>query len=154
MPDLIAEEQTCGVHGRNIHNNLMILRDTTDYVNYNIEAAAAAAVCFDQEKAFDRIEWEYMFAMMSKMGMPMCNGIRNPFLTWLLLSIHCSFQTPLTGFALDALQLHLYHLLLVVMLHSLVMTNLNLPTPHTPTYMNINMFLLKQFMDCCLMPVV
>ena len=51
MPDLIGEEQTCGVHGRNIHNNLMILRDTIDYVNCNnIEAEP---LCIDQEKAFD-----------------------------------------------------------------------------------------------------
>ena len=68
MPFVIAEDQTCGVKGRHIQDNLMILRDTIDYVNfYNKEAAI---ISIDQEKAFDRIEWRYMYAMMEKMGIP------------------------------------------------------------------------------------
>ena len=55
MPSLINEDQTYGVQGRNIQENLMVLRDVIDYVNlYNKDAAI---ISIDQEKAFDRIEW-------------------------------------------------------------------------------------------------
>lgn len=68
MPDLINEDQTSGVQGRNIQDNLMILRDTVDFINmYNKKGAI---ICVDQEKAFDRIEWRYLHAMMDKMGIP------------------------------------------------------------------------------------
>jgi hypothetical protein len=68
LPNLINEDQTCGVQGRNIQDNLMILRDVIDYVNLHNKEAAIVSI--DQEKAFDRIEWKYMFAMMQKMGIP------------------------------------------------------------------------------------
>ena len=68
MPTLIGEEQTCGVHGRNIHNNLMILRDVVDDINYNGKKAAVLSI--DQEKAFDKIEWRYMYEIMGKLGIP------------------------------------------------------------------------------------
>ena len=68
MPHLINENQTCGVKGRNIHDNLMVVRDVIDYVNLNNKAAAIINI--DQEKAFDRIEWRYMYATMEAMGVP------------------------------------------------------------------------------------
>ena len=68
MPLIIGEEQSCGVPHRNIHENLMVLRDTIDYVNW--ENLEAAVVSIDQEKAFDRINWEYMFCVMNKMNLP------------------------------------------------------------------------------------
>ena len=68
MPNLVGEEQTCGVAGRKIHDNLMLLRDVIDYVNFdNLDAAL---VSVDQEKAFDRISWKYMFNIMYKMNIP------------------------------------------------------------------------------------
>ena len=68
MPEIIQEEQTCGVKGRNIHDNLMILRDTVDYVNN--ENIQTAMLSIDQEKAFYRIEWNYLYSVMEKMGIP------------------------------------------------------------------------------------
>ena len=68
MPLIIGEEQSCGVPHRNIHENLMVLRDTIDYVNW--ENLEAAVISIDQEKAFDRINWEYMFCVMKKMNLP------------------------------------------------------------------------------------
>ena len=66
MPLLIGEEQTCGVVGRKIQDNLMVLRDVIDYVN--LENLEAALISIDQEKAFDRISWNYMFTVMTKNG--------------------------------------------------------------------------------------
>ena len=68
MPNLISEEQTCGVPGRNIHDNLLLLRDSIDYINWNNMEAAILSI--DQEKAFDRIDWDYMFSVLGKMGIP------------------------------------------------------------------------------------
>ena len=66
MPILVGEEQTCGVPDRKIHDNLMILWDVVDYINWdNLEGAL---ISIDQEKAFDSINWNYMFKIMTKMG--------------------------------------------------------------------------------------
>ena len=68
MPFIIGEEQTCGVASRNIQDNIMFLRDVIDFANWNNLEACLLSI--DQEKAFDRISWVYMFAVMEKMGIP------------------------------------------------------------------------------------
>ena len=45
MPDLINEDQTCGVQGRHIQDSLMILRDTVDFIN--MDNKNGAIVCVD-----------------------------------------------------------------------------------------------------------
>ena len=46
----------------------MLLRDVIDYVN--LDNLDAALVSVDQEKAFDRISWKYMFNIMYKINIP------------------------------------------------------------------------------------
>ena len=66
MPTIIVGNQTCGVPGRNIHDNLMILRDCIDYINFN--DIGNGVVSIDQERAFDRIECEYVYSIMGENG--------------------------------------------------------------------------------------
>ena len=68
MPHIIGEEQTCGVKNRKIQDNLIILRDVIDYVN--VFNKQGAVLCIDQEKAFDRVEWNFLFSVMDKVGIP------------------------------------------------------------------------------------
>ena len=68
MPFVIGEEQTCGVTSRKIHDNLIVLRDIVDYTVW--ENLEAAIISINQEKAFDRINWKYMFSVLEKMGIP------------------------------------------------------------------------------------
>ena len=52
----------------------MVLRDTIFYVSNENEQAAL--LCIDQEQAFDKIKWKYMF---DKMGIPkvLINWVKN-----------------------------------------------------------------------------
>ena len=68
MPDITGENRTCGVPERNIHDNLSILRDGIYYINFNNLEGGIMSI--DQEKAFDRIDWIYVYSIMEKMGIP------------------------------------------------------------------------------------
>ena len=51
---VVAPDQTCGVPGRYIGENVAFLRDVVELANaYNLS--------LDQEKAFDRVDWLFPF---------------------------------------------------------------------------------------------
>lgn len=54
LQHVIHPDQTCGVRGHYIGENVALLRDVVHYVNENNLPAAVLAL--DQEKAFDRID--------------------------------------------------------------------------------------------------
>ncbi len=59
-------DQTCGIPGRYIGENVSLLRDIVDVTSeLNLPAAILS---LDQEKAFDRVDWAFMFATLEKMG--------------------------------------------------------------------------------------
>ena len=63
---VLAPDQTCGVPGRYIGENVAFLRDVVELANeYNLPVALRS---LDQEKAFDRVDWPYLFATLAKMG--------------------------------------------------------------------------------------
>ena len=66
LPHLISEEQTCSVKGRKINENLLILRDFVQYANEN--QLNAYLISLDQMKAFDRVNWEFLFKTLHKMN--------------------------------------------------------------------------------------
>ena len=63
---VVSMDQTCGVPGRFIGENVALLRDIVDYTSFSI--VPAAVLSLDQGKAFDRVDWSFMLATLSKMG--------------------------------------------------------------------------------------
>ena len=63
---IVAEDQTCGVPGRYIGENVAFLRDVVSYAT--TFDAPVAILSLDQEKAFDRVDWNFMHATLLKMG--------------------------------------------------------------------------------------
>ena len=63
---VVANDQTCGVPGRYIGENVAFLRDVVEYAESS--NCSVAILSLDQEKAFDRVEWSFMRATLLKMG--------------------------------------------------------------------------------------
>ena len=63
---VVAEDQTCGVPGRYIGENVALLRDVVSYAN--MFDSPVAILSLDQEKAFDRVDWSFMYATLRRMG--------------------------------------------------------------------------------------
>ncbi len=63
---IVEVDQTASVPGRTIHDNIHLIRNITDYCNErNI---GAAFLCLDQEKAFDRVNHDFLFAVLQAFG--------------------------------------------------------------------------------------
>ena len=58
LPRIINKDQTCGIPDRSIYENLFLLWDTIDYVQH--KHLSAAIISLDQEKAFDRVNHEFL----------------------------------------------------------------------------------------------
>ena len=55
---VVARDQTCGVPGRFIGENVAFLRDVVDFATFS--NSPVALLSLDQERAFDRVEWSFM----------------------------------------------------------------------------------------------
>ena len=63
---VVHSDQTCGIPGRFIGENVSFLRDVVDITSeLNLPAAILS---LDQEKAFDRVDWGFLFLTLEKMG--------------------------------------------------------------------------------------
>ena len=63
---VILPDQTCGVKGRFIGENVAFLRDVSIVANeLNLPAAILS---LDQEKAFDRVDWSFLLTTLRHMG--------------------------------------------------------------------------------------
>ena len=63
---LISPDQTCGVPGRFMGENIRLIHDIIEYANDN--DLPGAILSLDQEKAFDRVDWCYMQRVLFSMG--------------------------------------------------------------------------------------
>ena len=66
LAEVIHPDQTCGVPGRNIQDNLLTLRDFIQYSQTHNEPFLFLNI--DQEKAFDRVDYTYLQNVLTKMG--------------------------------------------------------------------------------------
>ena len=76
LPQVLSEDQTCGVPGRSIFENLFLLRDTIDYAK--LKQLSAAVISLDQEKAFDRVNHAFLQRVLEKFnfGPDFCRWVR------------------------------------------------------------------------------
>lgn len=63
---LVNKDQTCGVPGRYIRENVALLRDVVHYATTT--GVPVGILSLDQEKAFDRVDWGFMRSTLSAMG--------------------------------------------------------------------------------------
>jgi hypothetical protein len=66
IADLIHTDQKGFVKGRSIHHHVRFLADLQDLVTGRDEEAYA--MFLDFQKAFDRVNWDYMFRLLEQMG--------------------------------------------------------------------------------------
>jgi len=63
---VVDKDQTCGVPGRFIGENVALLRDVVEFASSS--GTPIAILSLDQEKAFDRVDWAFMRSTRSSMG--------------------------------------------------------------------------------------
>ena len=63
---IICYNQTCGIPGRTISENLMLMRDLIEYADH--ADIPLAILSLDQEKAFDRVDWSFLQRILVTFG--------------------------------------------------------------------------------------
>ena len=66
LPNIISEEQNCSIPNRTIFNNLFLTRDIIQYTKEKNSHLYILQI--DQEKAFDKIDRNFLYKTMEKMG--------------------------------------------------------------------------------------
>ena len=82
---IIAKDHTCGVPGRFIGENVAIIRDAVSFASRT--GVPVALLSLDQEKAFNRVDWDFMHAALGRMG------FKYSFLRWVTL-FYTQVQSP------------------------------------------------------------
>ena len=68
LNEIISSEQSAAVPGRLTYDNLFTIRDLINYSNK--KHIPTYILSFDQEKAFDKVDRNYMFRCMERMNYP------------------------------------------------------------------------------------
>ena len=66
LNQVISKEQNYGIRNRSIFNNLFTIRELIHYSQ--IKNIKSCIVSIDQEKAFDKVDTEFLYKIMGKLG--------------------------------------------------------------------------------------
>ena len=94
LAHIVADDQTCGVPGRTVLNNVFILCDLV--VICKQKNIPAAVISIDQMKAFDRVNWAFMYKTLQAFG------FQETFINWIkLLYSGAKSMVKVNGFLSD-----------------------------------------------------
>ena len=94
LQHVIHPDQSCGVRGRYIGENVVLLRGIVDFSTES--GTPGAILSLDQEKAFDRVDWNFLFRTLSHLG------FGHSFISWVrLLYSGISSAVLLNGYTSD-----------------------------------------------------
>ena len=98
LPSIVGEDQFFLIPGRTIFDNLVLFRDTLDYINLTDETGIL--VSLDQEKAFDRVDRSFLSNVLQKFGFGL------GFQRWISILYHDAVMRVLVnGFLTDQIPL-------------------------------------------------
>ena len=66
LNQVISKEENCGIPNRSIFNNLFTIRELIHHSQ--IKSIKLYIVSIDQEKAFDKVDREFLYKTMEKLG--------------------------------------------------------------------------------------
>ncbi|XP_021724328.1 uncharacterized protein LOC110691696 [Chenopodium quinoa] len=70
LPLLISESQSAFVPGRLMSDNSLIAHEMLSYMNSSTSKICSAALKLDMNKAYDRVNWEFLWDVLKAFGFP------------------------------------------------------------------------------------
>ncbi|CAF3957632.1 unnamed protein product, partial [Rotaria magnacalcarata] len=94
LDQVIHIDQSCGIPGRTIHDNVHIIRSIIEY--YSRHRDPIAIIQWDQEKAFDRINHVYLLETLKRLG------FGSNYINWIkLLYLNATFKIKINNSITD-----------------------------------------------------